>query len=302
MIWLPRRKVITPARRQAGFLLNPYRFETAAVPWTPSNLGTQPEGWFNDDSSITDAGGGVCSGWNDISGAGAHMGQPTSGARPTILSAELNGRRVIRFNGTSQFLYSETAGAAALFRNQQYGWIMACYKKRTDDGSPTNRSICSAAGGSLGTRLQASAGSTSAANTPRLSARRLDADSTSQLDATTEAQGAYVMVLHTMAWASGEGKLWINGDLDATNATLTSSGSTSDTATNRLSIGAFSNTGASSSGTNFGDVDIAELIAGDGAIPDSDETEKLFGYLAHRWGLTDNLDVSHPYKTDPPTV
>lgn len=110
------------------------------------------------------------------------------------------------------------------------------------------------------------------------------------------------MVLHTMAWASGEGKLWINGDLDATNATLTSSGSTSDTATNRLSIGAFSNTGASSSGTNFGDVDIAELIAGDGAIPDSDETEKLFGYLAHRWGLTDNLDVSHPYKTDPPTV
>ena len=34
----------------------------------------------------------------------------------------------------------------------------------------------------------------------------------------------------------------------------------------------------------------------------SDIREKLEGYLAHKYGITANLDVSHPYKSSPPTV
>ena len=30
------------------------------------------------------------------------------------------------------------------------------------------------------------------------------------------------------------------------------------------------------------------------------ERQKVEGYLAHKWGLTGNLDVTHPYKTSPP--
>jgi hypothetical protein len=29
--------------------------------------------------------------------------------------------------------------------------------------------------------------------------------------------------------------------------------------------------------------------------------EKAEGYLAHKWGLTSNLPVSHPYKNTAPT-
>jgi hypothetical protein len=33
----------------------------------------------------------------------------------------------------------------------------------------------------------------------------------------------------------------------------------------------------------------------------SDETKKLQGYLAHKWGLTANLPSDHPWKSNPPT-
>ncbi len=32
------------------------------------------------------------------------------------------------------------------------------------------------------------------------------------------------------------------------------------------------------------------------------EKQKVEGYLAHKWGLTANIPVNHPYKVNPPTV
>jgi hypothetical protein len=34
---------------------------------------------------------------------------------------------------------------------------------------------------------------------------------------------------------------------------------------------------------------------------DISDVEKAEGYLAHKWGLTGNLPVSHPYKNTAPT-
>ena len=35
---------------------------------------------------------------------------------------------------------------------------------------------------------------------------------------------------------------------------------------------------------------------------DMSEIEKAEGYLAHKWGLTGQLEEVHPYKNTPPTA
>jgi len=47
--------------------------------------------------------------------------------------------------------------------------------------------------------------------------------------------------------------------------------------------------------------DMAEVIVLS-SVPTTEVKQQLEGYLAHKWGLTINLPVSHPYKTLAPTV
>ncbi|MGB2194379.1 MAG: hypothetical protein ACPH54_07195 [Candidatus Poseidoniaceae archaeon] len=47
--------------------------------------------------------------------------------------------------------------------------------------------------------------------------------------------------------------------------------------------------------------DLAELIICNQELSDSD-VQKVEGYLAHKWGLTDDLPGSHPYKNNSPTT
>ena len=58
----------------------------------------------SDESTLTDAGSGACSAWADKSGAALDMGQSTSGNRPTITSAGINGLTVLDFDGTDDFM------------------------------------------------------------------------------------------------------------------------------------------------------------------------------------------------------
>lgn len=58
----------------------------------------------SDLASITDAGGGAVSEWRDISGNGRHLTQATPTARPATNQRTVNGRNVINFWGTTQFM------------------------------------------------------------------------------------------------------------------------------------------------------------------------------------------------------
>lgn len=53
--------------------------------------------------------------------------------------------------------------------------------------------------------------------------------------------------------------------------------------------------------TTRGKLDVAEFIAFSTELSESDK-QKVEGYLAHKWALTDQLPSGHPYKTTAPTV
>lgn len=47
--------------------------------------------------------------------------------------------------------------------------------------------------------------------------------------------------------------------------------------------------------------DLAELVAVPAALSTADR-QKVEGYLAHKWGLSESLPADHPYKSAPPVV
>lgn len=258
--------------------------DAGPAPWTPASLTVPPKIWLNDSSSVTDAGGGACSQWDDISGNGFHFSQPAS-PRPSIIASGLNGRRTIRFDGTEDFLRCQASGALDVMRNTGAGWMFCVVKKLALDGSPTDRTIFMApAGTGVNTaRFVCNIGNAGSggANKPRLAVRRLDGDSTSVLVATNAVDTNFHSLLFRMDWTNGDGFFGLDGAADVQNLSLTSTGSTSNTASlTQISIG------SSAGGTlTFGDIELAELIVGAGSLPSAGEITDLFTYADTRWGL-----------------
>jgi uncharacterized protein YjdB len=73
--------------------------------WTPAALGTNLSLWLDADeaSSIT-LNGSTVSQWNDKSGNGRHATQGTASAQPAYTASGLNGRPVLTFDSTNDFL------------------------------------------------------------------------------------------------------------------------------------------------------------------------------------------------------
>ena len=51
-------------------------------------------------------------------------------------------------------------------------------------------------------------------------------------------------------------------------------------------------------GANYLNGKLAELMVIPSVLSEEDR-QNLEGYLAHKWGLTDNLPTDHPYKDNP---
>jgi hypothetical protein len=293
--------------RQRGFLLNPFRFGSGAL-WTPANLPTAPTIWLNDDSAVTDAGSGACSQWNDISGGGHHFVQTTSANRPLIVSSGLNSRRTIRFDGSNDMLYCYSS-ALSLYVSQAAMAEFIVYKKTATDGGVSKIVTFIPSGGvgavQSGYTIACSGAGGGEANATRGIARRVRADSVAVLTQATSLGTAWQMAAFRVVFADRDGFLDINGANDQTNTTFTSSGSASEatSAAAAYSIGGSPGvTGDNPASTsNAADVEIAERILVRAALSQGD-IDKVFGYLAHRWGLTADLPALHPYKSTPPYV
>lgn len=86
----------------------------AADAFTPKKIANL-RAWYNDDD-LTGADGTGVSQWNDSSGNGYHLTQPTSGKRPTL--ATRNGKRILRFTkSASQSLFGATASDWTFLHN-----------------------------------------------------------------------------------------------------------------------------------------------------------------------------------------
>jgi len=267
---------------------------TPAIPWTPADLPAAPAVWCDWDSSVTDS-SGAASDWENVGAFGGSFAQGTAGNRPQILTAELNGLRVLRFDGSNDTM--ALAAGTDLYRNTTGGWVFSVNKKRTTDGAGTERFLFRAYTPSGGTRMHLMHGSSgSAVNRLSLNARRLDADSTgAALDAPSAYVGQWVLAMGEQDWSTGVGRILVNG-AQVVSGSLTSSGTTSNTAGTAPTLGA-----SSAGAARPADVDVACLIAGNGLLTMPDRL-RLEGWAAWACGMEASLPSAHQYRGAAPTV
>lgn len=263
-------------------LVNPHRFGI----WTPAAL---PAGvlsaWydasvmsslFQDTAAATPvtAAGDPVGRWNDQTTNGYNVTQATSTARP-VLRQDANSKWYLELDATDDRL-SFTGTALDLFRNQPQNWLaVAAFTASIAAGTPTLVGF-TIAGSNNSIRYSIER----TAATLRLRPRRLDADSV----ATLNASGSLVastpfVVVTTMDWSTGGGVIRRNG-VAASNASLTTAGNTSDTASSSAS---FARLG--SAGTPFWGGGIYAALVGR-TLPSAGEITNIEAWLAAKAGVT----------------
>jgi hypothetical protein len=291
-------RVIPPEREYLLYQVKGYTEPTG--PFPSGNAGSWPSNWtpsrlrwtrnVSNESELTLVSGKVQY-WRDVT-KGDSWYQDSSSPRPVPVANAQNGLPAVQFDGTDDFLY--VLNGSDGFKNVNYGAFFIVFKKTALDGSPTARPLFFANTSASGTtRFGLEAGHSGAANQLRLVTRRLDADSAALLTGPTLVDTNYHMVLAVMDWSTATGHIYLDGDAP-TSASMGTSGATSNTSNfvgPRL---------GRDTGTNYGDFIIGEALNYSDTALSAGDIDKLFGYAAHKWGLTANLPGGHPYKTVAP--
>jgi len=255
--------------------------------WDPSDMSP---GFLYDDNSNATLTSNALDQWNDRSGHNYHL--TNAAVRPDI-EYSLAGRRVVKFNGTSNEL-PIPAATYSMFANANSGWVFSVYKNATDV-SDTERPIFYHSTGVNTARLLLAAGSAIGKNRLQASARRLDGDGLQTALSTTERSAAWTMSLALVDYVNRTITTYVNGSVDQTlTGAFTGSGPTSNAMATAGWIGRNPETEARFNG------ELAAVVGGK-ELPQTSDIDSLFGYYAHRFGLTELLPVGHPYKLKPPT-
>lgn len=246
---------------------------TSIVPsalWQPSNdtYSVAPRIWYDasDSSTITTATG--VSEWRDKSLFGRHATQSSGTSQPALISNELNGRNVIRFDGSNDFLDYDgnVLGQARHF-------VIAVVSRRS------NKSANFWIGGNVTTQY-----------------RQLT------LGWNTNTQYMYSManydLTYTVAgYTSPVWEIWgtfvdTAGKKIILNGTQVTSNNQTFVMTSNTSgyIGRYT--------SNYYNGDIAEILVYRGFT----DRPRIEGYLAWKWGLQGLLPVGHAYKNAAPTT
>lgn len=243
--------------------------------WTPTYLSSGTlTAWYKADS-ISGSDGDSVGTWSDSSGNGHTTAQLTSARQPTLQTNELNAKSVVRFDGTNDIL--SDGDIAALDVGTGDIWMAAVFKSTDDSGAQfffekgtTAFGLMTTAAGELQFRM----GGTT--NIPLQSAGNWSRTA---------------FVIATASRVSGTCSGFVDGTASTTTGTTnTTSISNSDV----LDLGAAAVGGQAMTG------DIAEILVG-GATLDTNQRQKIEGYLAHKYGLSGNLPTDHPYKSSKPT-
>lgn len=286
MLWSVRGGLRSWQPATADFL------HDADVPWTPAMMSTPPVLWLDDSTAVDDV-SGYAAAWADKSGNGHHFAQGTSGARPQIRSAELGGRRVLRFDGSNDRM---SCSAPNFMRNTGAGWILTVHRRRAVSTGYRRLFSCTYTSGGL-SRFSVFAADSATAKAPWFMTQAVGGGAElSVFPSAAPPQTDWGIHVFARNWIGGSAWLIING---AEQAVVSggASGMTSDVPNaHDLFIG------GNQTGTQWCDTDLACILAGQGEQPSSGEMAKLVGWAAWRFGLTSTLPDDHPYKLAPPMM
>jgi hypothetical protein len=243
--------------------------------WNPSMISTAL--WLDaaDASTITQSSGAV-SQWNDKSGNGRHVSQSTSAKRPTVASAELNGKDIIRFDPTGS--PDRLATASALYTTASLGiYAVTANRNASGESAWAGQYLAGIAGRTLFYQ---------------------NGISTRSAAIFTGANGiVFLGTANTNFHLFGY-------DINGVNAELfyeAVSRGTASNLPNQIANTPFALGDMSHDSVNIvAALDAAEIVCLS-APASTLNRQKLEGYLAHKWGLTANLPSDHPYKTVGPT-
>ena len=257
----------------SGFYLtaaNDYlAFETAETAlWTPRRISTV--GWWDasDASTVTTSGSEVTS-VTDKSGNGYTLQRGSTG--PSYGTRTLNGLDVFEFTGAN----------LNVLENNSFAWDQAnnalgfaAVYRLDDDGSSDQDFLVS------GTETSSRIG------IRRLSDERWQILCTGGSIQTSSALGTEPVTQMMVARFNGS------------NSSIRIDGSTE--ASGRIGSVAFSSLNINGNYLEAQGVEgfIAEVVF----FSDLTQTEKVEGYLAHKWGVDGNLDSLHPYALSAPTI
>lgn len=218
--------------------------------------------------------------------------QTIEGRKPLLVSNGLNGKNILRFS--SDVLYTSDLNLRQQWNNTPVIWSFAVYKSIAS----STRDKCYF---SINTVAQnpgyaAEAGAPAAYDVPYVYGRRFGSQQWKGRSDVNVKLDEWVMCYSEINFAGDGLRISTNGGVirQSSNAW----GSTNNTEqANAYSI----NIGASNRDIDsVFNGDIACIIFGSGDILMQDEIDKIMGWAAHKYGLTTNLPVDHPYKDAPP--
>lgn len=235
-----------------------------------SPLSLSPALWLSDTGSDASV-------WPDISGRGYNLTQTTAGARPAIISNELNGRQVRRFDG-GDYLFSTSSGLGDLFK--QVGGITLVAVVKTTNVTTNLNVACVLTNGLPSRAVIACNGATAA----KWSAggRRLDSDSFQRAEGATSASASsFYVVSSLLDYSNSDAYIFVNGSQDGANTSFQTDGLTS----NFTSAGTIVGGSSVSSATNPLTGDMAEILIFPTALSNADR-QRVERYLGAKYAIT----------------
>lgn len=263
----------------------------AGMLWSPSNLVLKS--WLGIESVVSDESNKI-SELTDMSGNAMSFKQTNSTNKPSFVNNE------IVFDGIASRLEGD-ALTRQIFMNAQHAWCFAVVRRTALDASSADKTLfASHMASSTGVRfiVQLNSSGSSTNNLMDFGTRRTDAEAFNNLLSNQKAKTEYQIILAKVDFAGGVKELYIDGVLESSR-TVTIGSMPSTQALVPANIGAYYTT--NSGWIRHTSMSLKSMIIGASELT-AENRQKLEGWAAHKYGLTDNLEIDHPYKTLVPTL
>jgi hypothetical protein len=266
--------------------------------WTPLALGTPTLLAWQKADEITGSNTDPIATFLDGSGNGKHYTQVTSASRPTLLTANLNGKNVVKFDAPTADQYFDVPN---IFSGKTAGSIYMVVKKTVDPARSGGSGFSDQYTGIH--RFGNSTGASSAGHMPYTDGviyAEFGTDTRKTAGDPTPSLASWRIISNHSA-ASDFG-MYIDGGVYSAGVPAPFYSTVSNT------VGfdpapTFGRSVRDPTGSflyKYMEGTVAEILLINGKLSLSDQ-QKVEGYLAYKWGLQANLDAAHPYKSSAPT-